>query len=54
MILHNDSLILGAEGVCDILALLITEDDPSIIGIDGQVVVEKTSILLHDIDGLSK
>jgi len=54
MILHDHSLILGTESIGDVFAFLITEDYPSIICIYGQVVVEQTSVLLHDIDWLAE
>lgn len=50
MVLHDDSLILWPKSICDVLAFLIAENDTAIIRVYGQVVVEQTGILLHDVD----
>jgi len=54
MILHDHSLIFRAEGVGDVLAFLVAKDYSPIIRIYGQVVVEQTCVLLHNIDWLAE
>jgi hypothetical protein len=54
VILHDHGEILGSKSLCDVLTLLVAENDPAVVGVDRQVVMKKTGILLHDIDTFSK
>lgn len=54
MVLHDAAHVFRTDGFPDIGALLITENNTAIARIDGQIVVEQASILLHDIDRLAE
>ncbi len=54
VVLEDAGLEFGAEGLCDVLALLLGEDDPAKGLVDALVVVEEAAVLREDVDLLAE